>query len=50
MLVNDMRSLPIEETKYQFCFDATHSVQQPTSMGNISGGQKVEPFSKLVVQ
>ena len=41
MLVNDMRSLPImKETGYPICFDATHSVQQPTSMGNISGGQR----------
>ena len=41
MLVNDMRSLPImRETGYPVCFDATHSVQQPTSMGNISGGQR----------
>lgn len=39
MLINDMRSLPImRETGYPICFDATHSVQQPTSMGNISGG------------
>ena len=39
MLINDMRSLPImQETGYPICFDATHSVQQPTSMGNISGG------------
>ena len=41
MLVNDMRSLPImRESGYPVCFDATHSVQQPTSMGNISGGQR----------
>ena len=41
MLVNDMRSLPImSETNYPVCFDATHSVQMPTSMGNISGGQR----------
>ena len=41
MLVNDIRSLPImRETGYPVCFDATHSVQQPTSMGNISGGQR----------
>ncbi len=39
MLINDMRCLPImRETGYPICFDATHSVQQPTSMGNISGG------------
>lgn len=41
MLVNDMRCLPImAETGYPVCFDATHSIQSPTSMGNISGGQR----------
>ena len=41
MLINDMRSLPImAETGYPVCFDASHSVQLPTSMGNISGGQR----------
>lgn len=41
MLVNDMRSFPImTETGYPVCFDATHSIQLPTSMGNISGGQR----------
>lgn len=41
MLVNDMRCLPImSETGYPVCFDATHSVQLPTSMGNISGGER----------
>ena len=41
MLVNDMRSFPImAETGYPVCFDATHSIQLPTSMGNISGGQR----------
>ena len=41
MLINDMRSLAImRETGYPICFDATHSVQQPTSMGDISGGQR----------
>ena len=41
MLVNDMKSFPImAETGYPVCFDATHSVQLPTSMGNISGGQR----------
>jgi 2-dehydro-3-deoxyphosphooctonate aldolase (KDO 8-P synthase) len=40
-LVNDMTSLPImSKTGYPVCFDATHSVQMPTSMGNISGGQR----------
>lgn len=41
MLVNDLRCFPIMmETGYPVCFDATHSVQLPTSMGNISGGQR----------
>jgi len=41
MLVNDMTSFPImAQTGYPVCFDATHSVQMPTSMGNISGGQR----------
>ena len=41
MLVNDMRCLPImAETGYPVCFDATHSVQLPTSMGDVSGGQR----------
>jgi len=41
MLVNDMRSFPImAETGYPVCYDATHSIQMPTSMGNISGGQR----------
>ena len=40
-LVNDMTSFPImSETGYPVCFDATHSIQKPTSMGNISGGQR----------
>lgn len=41
MLVNDMRAFPImSQTGYPVCFDATHSIQLPTSMGNISGGQR----------
>ncbi len=41
MLINDMRCFPImNETGYPVCYDATHSVQMPTSMGNISGGQR----------
>ena len=41
MLVNDMRSFPImAENGYPVCYDATHSIQLPTSMGNISGGQR----------
>jgi 2-dehydro-3-deoxyphosphooctonate aldolase (KDO 8-P synthase) len=41
MLVNDMTCFPIMATTgYPVCFDATHSIQLPTSMGNISGGQR----------
>jgi 2-dehydro-3-deoxyphosphooctonate aldolase (KDO 8-P synthase) len=41
MLVNDMKCLPImAQTGCPVSFDATHSIQLPTSMGNISGGQR----------
>ena len=41
MLVNDMTCFPIMSfTGYPVCYDATHSIQLPTSMGNISGGQR----------
>lgn len=41
MLVNDMRSFPImRQAGHPVCYDATHSIQLPTSMGNISGGQR----------
>jgi 2-dehydro-3-deoxyphosphooctonate aldolase (KDO 8-P synthase) len=41
MLVNDMTCLPImAKTGYPVGYDATHSVQLPTSMGSISGGQR----------
>ena len=41
MLINDMRAFSImAETGYPVCYDATHSIQMPTSMGNISGGQR----------
>jgi 2-dehydro-3-deoxyphosphooctonate aldolase (KDO 8-P synthase) len=41
MLVNDFTSLPImAKTNYPVCYDATHSIQLPTSMGSISGGQR----------
>jgi len=36
-----MTSFPImQKTGYPVCYDATHSIQLPTSMGNISGGQR----------
>ena len=41
MLVNDMTCFPImSQTGYPVCYDASHSIQLPTSMGNISGGQR----------
>ena len=41
MLVNDMRCFQImSETKQPVCYDATHSIQLPTSLGNLSGGQR----------
>jgi len=41
MLVNDMRCFPImQKIGYPVCYDATHSIQMPTSMGDISGGQR----------
>ena len=41
MLVNDMTCFPtMRNTGYPVCYDATHSIQLPTSMGNISGGQR----------
>ena len=41
MLVNDFRSLKImRDSGYPVCYDATHSVQLPTGLGTISGGQR----------
>ncbi len=41
MLINDMTSLPIMSSiGYPVCFDATHSIQLPTAMGDVSGGQR----------
>ena len=40
-LVNDMTAFPImARTGYPVCYDASHSIQMPTSMGDISGGQR----------
>jgi 2-dehydro-3-deoxyphosphooctonate aldolase (KDO 8-P synthase) len=40
-LVSDMRALPVlAATGYPVVFDATHSVQQPGGLGNVSGGQR----------
>jgi 2-dehydro-3-deoxyphosphooctonate aldolase (KDO 8-P synthase) len=41
MLVNDLTCIPImSKTGYPVGFDATHSIQLPTSMGTVSGGQR----------
>ena len=41
MLVNDFTSFPImAKNNLPICYDATHSIQLPTSLGNISGGQR----------
>jgi 2-dehydro-3-deoxyphosphooctonate aldolase (KDO 8-P synthase) len=41
MLINDFRALKImQDTGYPVCYDATHSVQLPTSLGTVSGGQR----------
>ena len=48
-LVNDMRSLvQMSETGYPIIFDATHSVQQPSGLGESSGGDRkmVLPLAK----
>lgn len=40
-LVNDMRGIQImKDTGYPVVFDATHSVQQPGSLNNATGGQR----------
>ena len=40
-LVSDMRSIPImRATGCPVVFDATHSVQMPGGLGNVSGGQR----------
>lgn len=41
MLINDFRSFPIMRgTGTPVGFDGTHSIQMPTSMGDVSGGQR----------
>lgn len=40
-LVSDMRCIPIMQSfDYPVCFDATHSVQKPGSLGSESGGDR----------
>ena len=41
MLVTDFRCFRImKETGYPVCYDATHSIQMPSSLGTFSGGQR----------
>ena len=37
---NDKTFKIMSETGYPVCYDASHSIQMPTSMGDISGGQR----------
>lgn len=40
-LVSDMRGIPLmQDFGYPVCFDGTHSVQKPASLGNITGGDR----------
>lgn len=40
-LVSDFRSIPIMQSfGYPVCFDATHSVQKPGGLGDMSGGDR----------
>lgn len=40
-LVSDMRSIPIMQSfNYPVCYDATHAVQKPGSLGSESGGDR----------
>ena len=51
-LVTDFRSIEImKETKYPVIFDATHSVQEPGSLGDKSGGKRefVNILSKAAI-
>ena len=51
-LVVDMRGLPImRQAGWPMVFDATHSVQTPTSAGSASGGQPqfIEPLARAAV-
>lgn len=51
-LVNDMRSIPqMQSLGVPVCFDATHSVQQPSAAGGKTGGNRemVGPLAKAAV-
>jgi 2-dehydro-3-deoxyphosphooctonate aldolase (KDO 8-P synthase) len=51
-LVNDFRAIPIMKSfGYPIIFDATHSVQKPGGMFNVSGGERefVFPLAKAAI-
>jgi len=51
-LVSDFRSLEImKKYGYPVVYDATHSVQEPGGLGNVSGGKRefISPLSKAAV-
>ena len=51
-LVNDFRAIPImKNLGYPIIFDATHSVQKPGGMFNVSGGERefVFPLAKAAI-
>lgn len=51
-LVNDMRAIPqMQSLGAPVVFDATHSVQEPSSLGGATGGnrQMVEPLARAAV-
>lgn len=40
-LISDMRGIPImQQWGHPVCFDATHSVQKPAALGDVSGGDR----------
>jgi 2-dehydro-3-deoxyphosphooctonate aldolase (KDO 8-P synthase) len=51
-LVNDMRSIPqMQALGVPVVFDATHSVQEPSALGNATGGNRamVEPLARAAM-
>ena len=51
-LVSDMRAIPImQEMGYPACYDASHSVQLPGGLGNVSGGQRqfIPPLAQAAI-
>ncbi|MCK5266804.1 MAG: 3-deoxy-8-phosphooctulonate synthase, partial [Spirochaetes bacterium] len=50
-LVTDIRAIPVMKEFCPVVFDATHSVQQPGGLGNISGGNRefIVPLARAAV-